>query len=199
MKLVKTFAVSLLLLGSVTSVQAAVDYNSGIQYPLIENRVFEVLGEELSQAQLKELKILKKDDKEIYTEVIWELYEITEAYQLKLIEKGEYLANLYLEYELQSLEAYRVAELYLEAQGNKVAPAQKEYDDLLIRVESLFDLETELLKAEAKSKASNLTANQLAALDDLVSDRVALRDEIVLRDLEEYLQTEDENFIELDM
>lgn len=154
-------------------------------YPLVENTVFEVIGDYLPMRG--ELHELQQQEPEIYNELIWELYDITESYKMTRIEAGLATADLYLQMDLKDLEAEWLAMEYLEVQSSQNSPATAEYAALHQVVEDMFDLEMQIRNLENEQFSGDLSAAQKAELSDWETTRLALRNEIIERELDEYL------------
>ncbi|WP_421865921.1 hypothetical protein [Motiliproteus sp.] len=191
-KWLKAVGAALLLVGSLglsfSQAQAATPITS--QFPLAQSTVMEVIGDRLPMRA--ELDQLKREDPQLYNEVIWELYDLVEDYQLAQIQRGTELAELSLEYDLLSLEADQLAMEYLEAQHRLTAPAVAEYQALKQVAEQLVDLETQLLEHEILPGSQTLSPTQLASLERWQESRQAMRSELVQRTLDDYLNLDEE-------
>lgn len=189
-KWIQTVGAALLLTASLSVSQAQAATPTATQFPLAQSTVMEVLGDRLPMRA--ELDQLKQEEPQLYNEVIWELYDIVEDYQLTQIQRGTKLADLSLEYELLSLQADQLAMEYLEAQHQQTAPAVAEYQALKQVAEQLVDLETQLLEHESLQGSQTLSPTQLASLERWQDSRQAMRSELVQRTLDDYLSFDEE-------
>ncbi|RDE22600.1 hypothetical protein DV711_08410 [Motiliproteus coralliicola] len=184
----KPVGAALLLVGSFSQAQAATPTPS--QFPQAQSTVMEVLGDRLPMRA--ELDQLQQEEPQLYNEVIWELYDMVEDYQLAQIQRGTEQAELLLEHDLLSLEADQLAMEYLEAQHQQTAPAVAEYQALKQVAEQLVDLETQLLEHESLPGNQDLSPTQLASLEHWQKSRQAMRSELVQRTLDDYLNLDEE-------
>ncbi len=161
-------------------------------FPKVSAQVYEYVVPKLPKDLKNDLAALKQEEPEFYNEVIWELYDIAEAYRYNRIELGADIAELNLRYDLLDLEAMNQAELYLEAQAERSQPAVAEYEKLEALITEMFDLEEQIVTAEVAKQLPKLSASQRQELQQLEADRRAMRDELIQRTIDEYL-SEDEH------
>ncbi len=159
-------------------------------YPMVENIVFDTIGDYLPMRD--ELAELQQEEPEIYNELIWELYDIAESYKMTRIEAGLETADLYLQIDLKDLEAEWLAMEYLAVQSSQNSPATAEYEALYQAVTEMFELEMQIRDIENEQIWSKLTPAQRSELTAWEAARLSLKDEIIQRELDEYLDADDE-------
>ncbi|MCV6610816.1 MAG: hypothetical protein OIF55_08615 [Amphritea sp.] len=159
-------------------------------YPMVENIVFDTIGDYLPMRD--ELAELQQEEPEIYNELIWELYDIAESYNMTRIEAGLETADLYLQIDLKDLEAEWLAMEYLAVQSSQNSPATAEYEALYQAVTEMFELEMQIRDIENEQIWSKLTPEQRSELTTWEAARLSLKDEIIQHELDEYLDADDE-------
>lgn len=159
-------------------------------YPMMENIVFDTIGDYLPMRD--ELAELQQEEPEIYNELIWELYDIAESYKMTRIEADLETADLYLQIDLKDLEAGWLAMEYLTIQTSQNHPATAEYEALNQAITEMIELEIQIRDIENEQIWSKLTPAQRSELTAWEEARLSLKDEIIQRRLDEYLNAGEE-------